>query len=64
MFLPCVAVLTRPAEKNGVTDQETTKLGNINTVYRDNWFDKIATDHLSQAVQVTSGDFFLVQHVL
>lgn len=51
--IPCVAVLTRQAE-SGVME-ETRK---TNTVYSDNWFDKIAIDHLSQAVQATSGFFF------
>ncbi|KGN61698.1 beta-carotene isomerase D27, chloroplastic [Cucumis sativus] len=46
----CFGVLTRPAE--GELIEETRK---TNTVYTDNWFDKIAIDHLSQAVQATSG---------
>lgn len=52
----CFGVLTRPAE--GELIEETRK---TNTVYTDNWFDKIAIDHLSQAVQATSGlfSFFL-----
>ncbi|CAK9323494.1 unnamed protein product [Citrullus colocynthis] len=48
--IPCVAVLKRQAESGVV--EETRK---TNTVYSDNWFDKIAIDHLSQAVQATSG---------
>lgn len=49
----CVAVLTGAAERGG---NEGTR--NLNTVYTDNWFDKLAIDHLSEAVQATSGDSF------
>ncbi|XP_022967513.1 beta-carotene isomerase D27, chloroplastic-like isoform X1 [Cucurbita maxima] len=48
--IACVAVLTRAAE-SGATE-ETRK---PNTVYTDNWFEKIAIHHVSQAVQATSG---------
>lgn len=51
--IACVAVLTRAAE-SGATE-ETRK---PNTVYADNWFEKIAIHHVSQAVQATSGDLF------
>ncbi|XP_023534253.1 beta-carotene isomerase D27, chloroplastic-like isoform X1 [Cucurbita pepo subsp. pepo] len=49
----CVAVLTGAAERGG---NEGTR--NLNTVYTDNWFDKLAIDHLSEAVQATSGHIF------
>lgn len=55
----CVGVLTRSAEGEVIEETRKTK-----TVYTDNWFDKIAIDHLSQAVQATSGFFLLFSTLL
>lgn len=47
---PCVVgVLTRPADD--ITGE--TK----NTVYKDNWFDHLAINHLSRSLQAATGSF-------
>ncbi|XP_059433314.1 beta-carotene isomerase D27, chloroplastic isoform X2 [Corylus avellana] len=48
---PTLAVLTSPTE---TITQEATKT-TTSVIYNDNWFDKIAINHLSQSVQAASG---------
>lgn len=46
---PCVVgVLTRPAD-------DTTKETRQSNVYKDNWFDRLAINHLSKKLQEASG---------
>ena len=57
-----VAVLVRPTEKgNAKAKRLETKPGVVQkTVYNDNWFDRIAINHLSKSVQAATGSFFLI----
>lgn len=47
-----VGVLARPSDNIG---EETLKKTNV---YKDNWFDKLAINHLSKSVQAATGSFF------
>ncbi|OAY49784.1 beta-carotene isomerase D27, chloroplastic [Manihot esculenta] len=60
--LPVLAVLTRPPEKiTGVKEKNSSKPADKvreltrKTVYNDNWFDKLAINHLSKSVQAATG---------
>lgn len=65
-----VAVLTRPADNIGRAAEEISvkpadSIAGIakkttTTVYNDNWFDRIAINHLSKSVQAATGSFFLI----
>lgn len=35
-----------------------------NTVYKDNWFDRIAINYLSRALQDASGSFFFLMYAI
>lgn len=54
-----VSVLTRPADHIIIIETESTdskgKAENTSTIYNDNWFDRIAINHLSQSVQAATG---------
>jgi beta-carotene isomerase len=60
-----VAVLTRPADNIGRAAEEISvkpadsiagiTKNTTTTVYNDNWFDRMATDHLSKNVQAATG---------
>lgn len=48
-----VGVLTRPAENIAEETRNTN-------VYKDNWFDHLAINHLSKSVQASTGSFPLI----
>jgi hypothetical protein len=56
---PTLAVLTSPTE---TITQEATKT-TTSVIYNDNWFDKIAINHLSQSVQAASGFYILTNYI-
>ncbi|XP_038717784.1 beta-carotene isomerase D27, chloroplastic [Tripterygium wilfordii] len=59
-YSPVLAVLTRPSENTSqITDKSSVKQANDSagktSVYNDNWFDKMAINHLSKSIQAVTG---------
>ncbi|XP_009765815.1 beta-carotene isomerase D27, chloroplastic [Nicotiana tabacum] len=52
---PLCSILTKLPANNQNHNAETTTTSCSKNVYKDNWFDRLAINHLSQSIQATTG---------